>query len=300
MMAFFLIVHLRSWLHRLSSSALAVPVPMLTVPQPSFRPCTLGSTRAGPRHSPSAVAALWRRRRPTMTSANGARRRSNPRNRRRDHGADEAEAGRDGFWLARWLLDRGVEAHVIHPVSVAVSREHQRAREPARHRAAEASVSRLAARRAENARSAARCRAGRFGPLMLARHGDAHRVDDMSLDATVQQQAGQPEAVASSFGLTSCAMMSAAVSGIDLLRAPFAEVVGALTSPQRRHRRRRMPRACSGAPQGAGSKKGLAAAPEASIGTGTASAEDESRCSHDRKCRIRKNAIMMTQTRAAE
>src|SRR6266404_9681945 len=25
------------------------------------------------------------------------------------------EAGRDGFWLARWLNARGVEAHVIHP-----------------------------------------------------------------------------------------------------------------------------------------------------------------------------------------
>src|SRR5438874_5523182 len=24
------------------------------------------------------------------------------------------EAGRDGFWLARWLTARGVEAHVIH------------------------------------------------------------------------------------------------------------------------------------------------------------------------------------------
>jgi transposase len=33
------------------------------------------------------------------------------------------EAGRDGFWLARWLNARGVEAHVIHPSSVAVSRE---------------------------------------------------------------------------------------------------------------------------------------------------------------------------------
>ena len=33
------------------------------------------------------------------------------------------EAGRDGFWLARWLRAHGVEAHVIHPTSVAVSRE---------------------------------------------------------------------------------------------------------------------------------------------------------------------------------
>ena len=38
------------------------------------------------------------------------------------------EAGRDGFWLARWLEARGVEAHVIHPLSVAVSREHRRAK----------------------------------------------------------------------------------------------------------------------------------------------------------------------------
>jgi hypothetical protein len=34
------------------------------------------------------------------------------------------EAGRDGFWLARWLEARGVEAHVIHASSVAVSREN--------------------------------------------------------------------------------------------------------------------------------------------------------------------------------
>src|ERR1700720_3123407 len=38
------------------------------------------------------------------------------------------EAGRDGFWLARWLEARGGEAHVIHPSSVAVSREHRRAK----------------------------------------------------------------------------------------------------------------------------------------------------------------------------
>jgi len=38
------------------------------------------------------------------------------------------EAGRDGFWLARWLRARGLEAHVIHPASVAVSREHRRAK----------------------------------------------------------------------------------------------------------------------------------------------------------------------------
>lgn len=38
------------------------------------------------------------------------------------------EAGRDGFWLARWLRARGIEVHVIHSTSVAVSREHRRAK----------------------------------------------------------------------------------------------------------------------------------------------------------------------------
>ena len=38
------------------------------------------------------------------------------------------ESGRDGFWLARWLRANGIEAHVIHSTSVAVSREHRRAK----------------------------------------------------------------------------------------------------------------------------------------------------------------------------
>ena len=38
------------------------------------------------------------------------------------------EAGRDGFWLARWLRARGIEAYVIHATSIAVSREHRRAK----------------------------------------------------------------------------------------------------------------------------------------------------------------------------
>src|SRR3954454_1682312 len=33
------------------------------------------------------------------------------------------EAGRDGFGLARWLAKQGIETHVIHSSSVAVSRE---------------------------------------------------------------------------------------------------------------------------------------------------------------------------------
>ena len=38
------------------------------------------------------------------------------------------EAGRDGFWLARWLSARDIEAYVMHASSVAVSREHRRAK----------------------------------------------------------------------------------------------------------------------------------------------------------------------------
>ena len=36
--------------------------------------------------------------------------------------------GRDGFWLARWPRARGIEAYVIHATSIAVSREHRRAK----------------------------------------------------------------------------------------------------------------------------------------------------------------------------
>lgn len=35
------------------------------------------------------------------------------------------EAGRDGFWLARWLRTHGIEAYVIHPTSIPVSREQR-------------------------------------------------------------------------------------------------------------------------------------------------------------------------------
>jgi transposase len=38
------------------------------------------------------------------------------------------EAGRDGFWLARWLWSHEIEAHVTHSTSVAVSREQRRAK----------------------------------------------------------------------------------------------------------------------------------------------------------------------------
>jgi transposase len=49
------------------------------------------------------------------------------------------EAGRDGFWLARWLRARGVEAYVIHASSI------PRQVRSARQRNADARVSRLAA-----------------------------------------------------------------------------------------------------------------------------------------------------------
>src|SRR5215218_6862169 len=49
------------------------------------------------------------------------------------------EAGRDGFWLARWLRARGIETYVIHPTSVAVSREHRRRRTGATPRCSSAS-----------------------------------------------------------------------------------------------------------------------------------------------------------------
>ncbi len=38
------------------------------------------------------------------------------------------ETGRDSFWLARWLRCRDIDAHVIHATSVAISREHRRAK----------------------------------------------------------------------------------------------------------------------------------------------------------------------------
>ena len=61
------------------------------------------------------------------------------------------EAGRDGFWLARWLRARGIEAHVIHASSVAVSREHRRAKtDRLDTELLKRALSRLAARRARS------------------------------------------------------------------------------------------------------------------------------------------------------
>jgi transposase len=38
------------------------------------------------------------------------------------------EAGRDGFWLARWFRAHGIETFVIHPTSIPVKRDHRRAK----------------------------------------------------------------------------------------------------------------------------------------------------------------------------
>ena len=56
------------------------------------------------------------------------------------------EAGRDGFWLARWLRARGIEAYVIHPTSVA--RTPAGEDRPAGYRIIDAGGSRLAPWRA--------------------------------------------------------------------------------------------------------------------------------------------------------
>ena len=54
---------------------------------------------------PQALLALLRRWRDQSTKAGGQIRRM----------VLAFEAGRDGFWLARWLRVRGIEAYVIHP-----------------------------------------------------------------------------------------------------------------------------------------------------------------------------------------
>ncbi len=38
------------------------------------------------------------------------------------------EAGRDGFWIARYLLASGIEVYIMHPASIPVDRKHRRAK----------------------------------------------------------------------------------------------------------------------------------------------------------------------------
>src|SRR5215468_5720088 len=70
------------------------------------------------RSDPDALLGLLRRWRDQATKAGGRIKRI----------VVAFEAGRDGFWLARWLRARGIEAYVIHPASIPVSREHRRAK----------------------------------------------------------------------------------------------------------------------------------------------------------------------------
>jgi transposase len=71
-----------------------------------------------PRLDPDALLRLLLRWRDQTTKAGGRIKRM----------VVAFEAGRDGFWLARWLRARGIEAYVIHPTSIPVSREHRRAK----------------------------------------------------------------------------------------------------------------------------------------------------------------------------
>jgi transposase len=38
------------------------------------------------------------------------------------------EAGRDGFWIARYLLAQGIEVQIVHPASIPVERKSRRAK----------------------------------------------------------------------------------------------------------------------------------------------------------------------------
>ncbi len=72
------------------------------------------------------------------------------------------EAGRDGFWLARWLAARGIEAHVIHASSLAGASSSEN--RSARHRVAKARVFGVAAWRTRPLQHGPRaddCRGGR-------------------------------------------------------------------------------------------------------------------------------------------
>jgi len=62
------------------------------------------------------------------------------------------EAGRDGFWLARWLCARDIEAYVIHPSNErgCIARASPRENRPPRHWIAQTRLYWLAARRARS------------------------------------------------------------------------------------------------------------------------------------------------------
>jgi hypothetical protein len=100
------------------------------------------------------------------------------------------EAGRDGFWLARWLAVHEVEAHVIHPSSVAVSRDRRRAKPTLRKAAAH-----LAALHPGGLAAAAECRSRtgeplcsrRLAPLSLDLAGDQAEPRDVALRQRLEE-----------------------------------------------------------------------------------------------------------------
>jgi hypothetical protein len=54
------------------------------------------------------------------------------------------EAGRDGFWIARYLLAQGIEVRIMHPASIPVERRGRRAKlVPIRIRGADPRIIRL-------------------------------------------------------------------------------------------------------------------------------------------------------------
>src|SRR6516162_8243441 len=111
-------------------------------PEPiSHRPRTGRHADYGHRDEPVELARCryraWRRA-PAVEKARGRRERiaeaaasmasGSGEGRTQDRAHCSRLPGRDGFWLARWLKARGIEAYVIHASSVAVSREHRRAK----------------------------------------------------------------------------------------------------------------------------------------------------------------------------
>ncbi|MBG0808251.1 transposase [Methylosinus sp. H3A] len=80
----------------------------------------LGNIKAKQTIEP-ATAAL-------ATSIEGYRRRAAAFGKEIDRVIVVYEAGYGGFWLARWLMARGVEVHVIQPSSVPVERRKRRAK----------------------------------------------------------------------------------------------------------------------------------------------------------------------------
>jgi predicted RNase H-like HicB family nuclease len=121
------------------------------------------------------------------------------------------EAGRDGFWLARWLEVRGVEAHVIHASSIAVARE-QLGVKPVGFRSA------MPARETERATE----RGARETERATQRGVEALRQQTECVAETVHEGARRASE-------TSAAAFSGAARAGSTLADATQEIVGALT-----------------------------------------------------------------------